>query len=437
MQKDNSTIFSHNIKILSKTASDILGKAGIETRCFIVDKDNHKLYISEHLLGSAPLICDAGTPVNSSVQVLKSIDSSLKNSWVVFFKPTFELFELSAKKGLVPLQDKYQNNLKIENKIALYNNTPQHLKDLFPKSITGSASGMDFDTIGNSLGIPFFAQFSSGYSGKTTFLIKDEGDLSILKKSYGNLSLKASKLIKGQTLTVNGFLSKGLFTWSKPFFQVSGEQRLNPNPSGSSGNIFNIGAVDESIFHPFMQKVGQLLKMRNFSGFFGIDFIMEEKPYLIEINPRFTTSVSLQSEHRILTGKVPEFLLEMLSLMLSRIDTETQTIGLNKLMESEKYLLKSEEEPPIIQLIQYNTLASDYVSRKDLSAGTYIMENSSLFRISGNILFSGLKPGHFILFPPVKGRLISRGNEIARIICSSMDYSRDKMIEMLNSFAFS
>lgn len=409
-------VFNSNAGYLKDIISSLLQKYQITNKTYIIDKDNHKFYLSDYLLCNSSLLCNSGINANSSKELLKNLENLKNGAFTVFFKPTYELMELSKNKGLIPLQKDYRNNLRIENKVHLYRDTPGDLKDLYPPSIVSVFSDLDFHSAEACLSLPFIIQFSSGYSGKTTFIVQDIDNFNRLKRKFRNIIIKASRIIDGITYTLNGFNFDSYFSYSEPFIQISKKQDLNPNPLGSCGNIFGVPIDRKAIFSDFMKRVKALLDYYNFSGFFGIDFIMNKRPYLIEINPRFTTSVSIQSEHSILCGKIPPFLYEMTRLLLNTKGLNAVRDGLDCLKNAEQSLLKTKATPNITQMIQYNIMSSDYIQNSDMKTGTYTNYDGKISNKSTNVLFSQLKERDFIMFAPVPGRIISAGNEISRII---------------------
>ncbi len=426
-------IYDHNSSLIRNTVSKILDRYPVKKPVYIIDKDDHKLYISEQIFPGLSLIYSNCSGHNSSKEILRNLKGYEKGSSVIFFKPTFELIDLAGKMGLVPLQNDYSNNLRIENKIFIYKNAPVLSKGLFPPSLISEISNVDFQESAQIFGIPFFVQFSSGYSGKTTFKIGNPEELTRLKSIYKNLQAKISRAVPGETYTLNGFFHRHKFIYSDPFIQISGKGDLNPNTCGSAGNIFRYLDLDRAIFSSFMDMAGKLLEANNFQGFFGIDFINDKKPYLIEINPRFTTSASIQSEHSILKGRMPEFVFEIIRLILTSKGEAALKYGIDLLSETEADMISYSSKLNITQLIQYNTGKDDYIADGMLDTGTYKIKGRFLRKYNSNILISKINREDIILFAPIPGRRISYGNEIARIIFNSDSFGLDRMINILNN----
>lgn len=424
-----------NIITIRESFQNILEKFQLLKHIYFLDKDDHKFYLAEHLFPGSSLIYSVNTQKNSSASILNALEEYKPDSYMIFFKPTYELINLAISKGFIPLQTDYLEKLKIENKISIYNKTPEKLRDLYPKTIIKTLSELNHDYAVKELKYPFIIQLGSGYSGKNTFEIKSRQDLMDIKEIFYNVRGKAVKKIEGSTYTINGFIYEPHFLYSQPFIQISKDLSLNPNYFGSCGNIFKDTNIDEKVLQSFLVKIRELLFHLNYQGFFGIDFIIGDLPYLIEINPRFTTSLSIESEQSILSGRIPLFAYEILRLIVNKYikDKDLVQNSLLDLKSTEKKLSKISPKASITNLIQYNTQKTGFISKNQIRKGTYKLYNGKPHRVSDNLLFGKIPRDNFILHAPVIQRPISHGNEIARLIFNNQSFDIQEMISLINA----
>lgn len=155
-------------------------------------------------------------------------------------------------------------------------------------------------------GDKFVVQFSFSKSGwntrgsRDTYIIKNEADfLKVKNESHDRNDLaKISKFVEGNAICMNVVvLSTGIVT-SDCYLQVTGDPTLYDSDVILSGANF---AESYDYITPEIQKqaeaiarsIGEALKLKNYRGHFGIDFIVEKETrevYVLEINPRFTGS---------------------------------------------------------------------------------------------------------------------------------------------------
>lgn len=433
MSANNQSVLKYNCSIIKDRINEILKQHKLNRPFFIIDKDDHKFYIAEYLIPDCRLLSNYQGSKNSTLEILKSLGPMVNGAFALFFKPTHELVQLALKKNMFPLQNDYRHKLMLENKVRLFETTPDCLRDIFPASIVKVFSKINYNDALKDLGSPVILQLSSGHAGKTTFIINNINEFSKFPLNFRGLKVKLSRALKGRTLTLNGFKHAKLFIYSSPFIQICKVPSLNPYYMGSCGNIFNALPDIGPDLSSFMGKVNFLLELNGFEGFFGIDFIMNEKAYLIEINPRFTTSISIESESTLLKGKIPSFVYEIVRLMLAEKEKTTQNDCLKDLKETEISLKKTEESLNITQLIQYNTLDCDYISQNNQS-GTYKLTEKEKTMKGASKLYSFLKDDEAVIFYPPANRRISYGNEISRIIYENSNYELNSMIKLLNDF---
>ncbi len=158
-------------------------------------------------------------------------------------------------------------------------------------------------TIARFGGNELVVQKPRGMAGSSTHFIRSQTDWDELGKILGiNPLVKVSPFLVGDTYTVNALVNiTGLYC-GYPMFQITGDQKYTRYEGGTSGvdmsggRIFAPAVLGE--IKNITQKIGEALSGDGFWGWFGVDFIVDknDKVTVIEINPRFTASVSVFSQ---------------------------------------------------------------------------------------------------------------------------------------------
>jgi len=223
-------------------------------------------------------------------ETIKFINSFSGDKQFIFFKPLILPQKLLKiyNNPLILNNDPFLS-AKIENKLYLNNfnvTTPPEIKD--------------------NIVYPVVLQFEIGYAGNSTFVVHNEKDLKTLI-STKKAKYKIVEYIKNAgTYTNNCFCFNDTVLVSDPFFQYTGIPGLTRTKLGSCGNNFFID-IDEDIKAEIKElsiKVGKHLLSTGYKGSFGIDFVLSDKNklYVIEVNPRFTASISFFTQLEKILG---------------------------------------------------------------------------------------------------------------------------------------
>ncbi len=153
-------------------------------------------------------------------------------------------------------------------------------------------------------------QFPTGNAGRNTFFIRDKDDfLKVIPPGLPKTTIvKGTPWLQGLSVTINGCVLNDAVLLSEPFIQLTGIPALTPYQGGTCGSVWQSLLAREEILHA-AKITAENLRQQRFRGFFGLDFIQTRAGliYLLECNPRLTTTVSIFSQLELLANSVPLF----------------------------------------------------------------------------------------------------------------------------------
>lgn len=245
-----------------------------------------------------------------------------------------------------------------------------------------------------------------GMAGSTTYFVDSEQEWSDLEPILHNTLVKVTPYLEGKTFTVNCLLNDTGVYHSYPMFQITGDRRFTRYPGGTCGVDMTGG---RSFSNEFLQKltqivhkIGAALKKTNFWGWFGLDFIVTntDEIIIIEINPRFTASLSIFSQYQSVMFSA--------SFWSGYIDRKQPLPNVVKPL-------------PLTTLILRNTAEETKVVENDLSCGLYEHTNNQLHLNSSTIFISDLcslpsKLPQYLVVSKAKGTAINMDGEYATIV---------------------
>ena len=170
---------------------------------------------------------------------------------------------------------------------------------------------------------PIVVQLRRGHAGESTYFVKSAKDLSILQKTTGEWTVKITPLKKLPTFSLNLCVGQSQTYSTQPFFQITGDPRLNPLPGGTGGIDFDIAdkilnnILQEKISN-LVEKIGSALRRSGYRGIAGIDFLADtttKKIHLIELNPRLLSNLGFVTKLQKMTGETPLLTIHLLELL--------------------------------------------------------------------------------------------------------------------------
>lgn len=340
------------------------------------------------------------------------LDYIYENSKGNFFVQTFknsERFEARVNKinGFL-LNDSYNNNVKFERKIDQYNQMNRY-KINFPETEIIILGEKNYNEIAHKLGRSFVLQFNIGHTGSGTHFINTKEEYSLLQNSFPNREARVSKLVLGNTYTVNGCIYNYKAYFAGLSLQITGITPYANTKSATIGNDWvyaykNLNNQKNSILSE-LNKVGNALANENYRGLFGIDFIIDEsgKAYIIEINARQPASIPMNTKLQLLENQIPLSLLHIAEFLNIREEIDNN-------IYNEECLFISKGSQLFIRYGLVTKLISN-----DISTGIYTLDsNKKLQKVKNSYDIEILVNNQFILLNKNKNKP-EVGDEIARI----------------------
>lgn len=274
------------------------------------------------VLGAAPV-----------VQLLEDVGCEA----VLPFKSGARLWKMAELQGIRVLAAPHRLTRQLENKLALV-------------EIAGAADARIPDTVtirldedlvtaarADGIALPRVFQPAVGFAGAGTVLLRVADDVAHLVSEHPRGAVgKLVEYVDGEPVTVNGVVvpagvhgagEGGEVLVGMVARQLTGLPGLTPTEFGSCGNDWATPPDRAQVVavRALARRIGQELGSRGFAGAFGIDVVLPAGggvPVLIEINPRWTASLSLQVELQALQG-LPTLLDAHLAAFAWRPDERT------------------------------------------------------------------------------------------------------------------
>ncbi len=170
---------------------------------------------------------------------------------------------------------------------------------------------------------PIVVQTRRGHAGESTFFVKSNRELDALKRKIGDWTIKITPLRKLPTFSLNFCVTRaGIFT-TQPFFQITGDPRLNPLPGGTGGIDFGMAAKmlsEKSLerISALVELVGNALMKIGYRGIAGIDFLVDEKKhhiFLLELNPRLLSNLGFVTKKQAEIEEIPLLTIHLLEML--------------------------------------------------------------------------------------------------------------------------
>ncbi|MCK4591983.1 ATP-grasp domain-containing protein [Candidatus Parcubacteria bacterium] len=332
---------------------------------------------------------------------------------IITFKPSPKIARLCNNNDFKYLGNKWELNRKLEDKVEFVKITKKLRIPNAKSEIKKIENNEKFQGLFN-LKEKYVIQLQRGYSGNSTFLIKNKTDLDKIIKKYKGRKVKISKYIKGDTYTVNVHVGELGIIISQPIFQITGLVDYNKNELGTCGNDYMYGEKLKSkekkkIFN-YTKKVGSYMKKIGYRGIFGLDFIVSgDNADLIEINPRFVGSIPVFTKLQIQRKQVPFLFLHLaeffdISCRSEPLPFDFSFVKWNK-----------EKSFNFSQLILRNTNENRVKIVKSMTSGIYKIKKDKLILKEKTYYAKDLKENEFLIQTVKKGSLINSDMEYTNI----------------------
>ncbi|MHA1229925.1 MAG: ATP-grasp domain-containing protein [Candidatus Helarchaeota archaeon] len=174
-------------------------------------------------------------------------------------------------------------------------NYMKNLKDYIPKThkVNIDESVSNIDVLCKDLSYPVVFKPVDGVGGEGINLIREKSDI---KNSINNLKTSTSlnefiiqEYIKGTDVSVSFFIhKKKIYPLTLNYQMVE----IKPPPDTSEYKGGYIPFKDVDIDTSYIFDIGKkcIENIPGLNGYVGIDFVLKDRPYIMEINPRLTSS---------------------------------------------------------------------------------------------------------------------------------------------------
>lgn len=237
---------------------------------------------------------------------------------VLPFKSGSRLWKMAEWQGLRVLAVDHMLTRQLENKLALVD-IARAAEARIPDTVTVR---LDEDLAkaarADGIALPRVFQPAVGFAGAGTVMLRTGRDVEdLVAHAPGGVAVgKLVEFVEGSPVTVNGVvLPPGVHGAEEPgevlvgmlARQLTGLRGLTPTDFGSCGNDWAQppSRADVVASRSLATRVGEVLAARGFAGAFGIDVVLPSDggaPVLIEVNPRWTASLTLQVETQAMRG---------------------------------------------------------------------------------------------------------------------------------------
>lgn len=372
---------------------DYLLKAGVKVFCLEKTlKQQNIIFRSTSKIIDHPLVLD----------YIKA-ESKGKIPHILFFKPSTKIDFVCKKFGFKKIGNSARINREFEDKVIFYEKC-QEQKLPIPEGETAQMKALEFDQLTKRYGVPFVVQFGRGWAGNTTFFVDSKDHFSLLKRRFLQKKIKITRFIFGKTILNNACIFNKKIFFSPPAEQIRVVEEFTALPAATCGRQWpaNLSKKQVNQVNQLTEKVGRIMQKFGYKGYFGLDFIVEEKTdkvFLSENNARLTASVPFFTKLEIQTGIIPLFFYHLSAFMGSDFRG--------------------------FSYVQKTFVGSEVVARNDkdfpvkvkggLMPGIYRFRNGKFNFLRSEYFAKDLKANEFWLTAAGKGRIVSPEQELVRI----------------------
>ena len=347
-------------------------------------------------------VVPAGGHITNTLDLLLSPSSRklfqrFPSSYVLFFKNSHQLEQIVHSLGGKVLASSPSVARKLENKLFF----PTLLEKLGiphpPHEILSLGESLP------SFSPPYLVQFSKGFGGKGTFLVRNSSEWQLLTQKGRKKQVKVTPYLEdSHTISLNGCVLSHSVRIGTPYRQITGIPFLTPFPFASCGCDFDTTPIPKEVLRTIQkesQKIGHYLRETfQFRGFFGLDWLWNPTHglFCLEINPRLTNTLFIHTALEKMEGRRP-LLQDHLELWLSS-------------PKEEDSLAPCRSSFPLSQLI-VQSFSEGFLS--PLSP-CFLPPLKEVRKTSPFVLPFPLKSWLFL--PQASGLYLKKGKEIARLI---------------------
>ncbi len=283
--------------ITNKQIINLINKKIEKEPLFYITRNKLRAIGIEKLLTNYKII--TAFPLKDTAEIIETTD--IPNGMAIVFKNNSKIQRLSKEKKIKLLNPDFRLVEKYENKISQYQWLEKIIPEYLPPTIISIPKSILFSKLEKKVGKPFICQFNRSHSGEGTQIIKNKKDWERLKKKFPERPLRLSKLISGETFTINVCLWKKCILLGNISYQITGLKEFTDLPFATIGNDWsyanqNISKKNIEDIKRITEKIGIAMLQDGWKGLFGLDFIRSEEDwFVIEVNARQPASVNLET----------------------------------------------------------------------------------------------------------------------------------------------
>lgn len=391
---------------------DILQNRGISVFCL------------ERVLGSKNIIFRSSGIILDHPAVLSFIKEKAKYAKpnILFFKPQKKIEIIAKRENFNLLGNSTEMSRFYEDKIEFFKLCQKEGLPVYEGEIT-TFSRSDFSALVKKYGEVLVIQFGRGWAGNSTFFISTEGEWQDLKKRFGLIQVKVGRFIEGRTILNNAVIFANHTLVSEAALQIKANKFLSSTQAATGGRQWPAGlnSNQKEEVKRITLKVADLMRKKDYCGFFGLDFLVEKKTgkiFLSEDNARLTASVPFYTKLELRAKAFPLLGYHILSFLspvkIDQVDLEPTLISGG-------------------EIIARNTFDTKAKVGGDLATGIYTKE--FVFKTESPYLDSEER-GDFWLETVAKGRIVNPEIEIVKIdtntsVCDSEGNLEEDYLELI------
>lgn len=172
--------------------------------------------------------------------------------------------------------------------------------------------GAKYGELAQRFGSRFVIQLDHGNTGNGTAFVRDERSYAAAGERFAGKDVWVAPHIGELSLNINAVATGAGTAVGYPSVQVVGHSELRSKPGVHCGNDFSAAAdlpaeLRESVREQ-TERLGNWMAGQGYRGLFGLDYVVDEasgRPCVVDLNPRWQGSTSLETQAALRQGRLP------------------------------------------------------------------------------------------------------------------------------------
>lgn len=210
--------------------------------------------------------------------------------------------------------------------------------------------GARYGELAQEFGGRFVIQGEHGADGSSTAVVHNAETFALAAGRFAGGAVWATPYAGTLSLNVNAIATPAGTAVAYPSVQITGKRELGSSQTGHCGNDFSATATLAGKLLECVRlqtsRLGSWMAARGYRGLFGLDFVVEERsgrPCVVDINPRWQGSTSLQSQaaHRKTLAPVSAIEAAYMAGVLEAAEVMALSDSLYEPVEGAQFFLKA------------------------------------------------------------------------------------------------